>query len=137
MECPFCCFLRNYIGEFVRIGIVCNCDTNDHIYRDGYITRKSFLDSTIRLFSSPYKGKPIFTANCDSIFEVYIFPVVANSVETSETDADIEDIDTDDMEIEKNMDEKAIPDIDTMIEERLNLLKMVQGKLSEEEKEYE
>lgn len=115
MDCPFCCFLRNYVGQYVRVGVVCNCDTNDHIYRDGYIKRSSFFDNAIRLFDSPINGEVIFTASCDSIFEIYLFdntPTVAE-------------------------DSNNVIDIATMMEQRHSLLKTVQGNLQEEETAHE
>lgn len=113
MNCPFCYFLRDYIGQFVRIGVVCNCDTNDHIYRDGYIRRSSFCDDTIRLFDSPVNGEVTFTTCCDNIFELYIFPNIGAA------------------------DSKDITDIATMFEQRRSLLKSVQGNLQEEETAHE
>lgn len=73
IECPFCCYLKDYIGQYIRIGVVCNCDTNNHIYRDGYITRSSFVDNTISLYSSLIGGNVIFATSCDNIFEIYLF----------------------------------------------------------------
>lgn len=99
MECPFCCFLYDYIGEYVRVGVVCNCDTNDHIYRDGYIQRRSFNHNILRLYSSPSGGNVIFTTCCDNIFELYIFPNDAG----------------------------ARVDAATMAEQRLSLLKKLEG----------
>lgn len=115
MECPFCCFLRDFIGQYVRVGVVCNCDTNDHIYRDGYIRRSSFCDNAIKLFDSPVNGEVIFTACCDDIFELYIFNNTPGVAE-----------DTND-----------ITDIATMVEQRRSLLKSVQGNLQEEETAHE
>ncbi|NLJ57421.1 MAG: hypothetical protein GX339_01080 [Tissierellia bacterium] len=130
MECPFCYFLEDFTGVYLRIGVVCNCDTNDHTYRDGYITRKSFLDNTIRLFDSPYRGNVIFTADCDSIFEVYLFPSAPNTIvseenatETIEQDAMKKDI--------------KIPSVAQMIEERQNLLELAQSSPLEEENSHE
>ncbi|MGB4608379.1 MAG: hypothetical protein WBI62_07795 [Sedimentibacter sp.] len=120
MDCPFCHFLKNFIGQFLRIGVVCNCDSNDHIYRDGYITRCSFEDNVIKLFDSPINGEVIFTTCCDNIFEVYLFPP-ANSPQVA-------------AEVEKP---KNIIDVATMVEQRRNLLKSVQGNLQEEEKAHE
>jgi hypothetical protein len=116
MECPFCCFLRDYVGQFVRIGVVCGCDTNDHIYRDGYIKRNSFYENTISLFDSPVNGDVVFTACCDDIFELYIF-------NNSPGAADI----------------KEITDVATMMEQRHSLLKSVQGQgsLQKEETAHE
>ena len=118
MDCPFCCLLKNYVGQYLRIGFVCNCDTNDHIYRDGYITRFSFCDNVIKLFDSPTNGEVIFTGCCDNIFEIYLFgnntPGAAASTEPSE-----------------------ITDIATMVEQRRSLLKSVQGNLQEEETAHE
>ena len=102
-ECNFCRFLRDHIGEYVRVGVVCNCDTNNHIYRDGYIQRGSFCFGTIRLFDSAEGGDVIFTACCDDIFEVYLFPVQGNAI-----------------------------DIATMEEQRLNFLEKVQGNSQKE-----
>lgn len=116
MECPFCCFLSDYIGQYVRIGVVCGCDTDDHIYRDGYIRRSSFYGNAIRLFDSPVNGEVIFTACCNDIFEIYIFS------NTPGVDA---------------VDSNNIPDITTMVEQRRNLLKSVQGNLQEEETAHE
>ena len=77
MECPFCSYLeKNVLGQYVRIGVVCNCDTNDHIYRDGYITRRSFSGKVIKLFNAPVRGDVIFTACCDDIFEIYLFDII-------------------------------------------------------------
>lgn len=88
MECPFCCFLRDYIGQYVRIGVVCNCDTNNHIYYDGFITRNSFIDNTISLYSAPIGGYVIFSTACENIFELYFFPIAAadakNKIEIKE-----------------------------------------------------
>lgn len=82
MECPFCCFLKNYTGRFVGIGFVCNCclDTTqyNHVYGFGYIRRRSFYGNSIRLYDAPRDGNVIFTANCDDIFEVYFPPNDAN-----------------------------------------------------------
>ena len=114
--CPFCCFLKSYVGQFVRIGVVCNCDTNDHIYRDGYITGCSFHDNFIRLFDSPINGEVIFTACCDNIFEIYIF-------ESATMGADAKP--------------NNITDIATMVEQRRSLLKSMQGDLQEEETAHE
>lgn len=113
MDCPFCCFLRDYIGQYVRIGVVCNCDTNDHIYRDGYIKRRSFCDNVIKLFDSPVNGDVIFTTCCDNIFEIYIFGSGVPAVATD------------------------ITSIDTMVEQRRNLLKSVQDNLQKEETAHE
>jgi hypothetical protein len=110
MDCPFCCFLRDYIGQYLRIGVVCGCDTNDHIYRDGFIRRSSFFDNTIRLFDAPIGGNVIFTACCDNIFELYIF----DNAGAAAPGADV-------------------PDIATMVEQRRSLLKSVQGSLQEDE----
>jgi len=99
---------------------VCNCDSNDHIYRDGYITRCSFEDNVIKLFDSPINGEVIFTTCCDNIFEVYLFPP-ANSPQVA-------------AEVEKP---KNIIDVATMVEQRRNLLKSVQDNLQEEEKAHE
>jgi hypothetical protein len=115
MDCPFCYFLKDYIGQFVRIGVVCNCDTNDHIYRDGYIRRHSFCDKVIRLFDSPVNGDVIFTACCDNIFEIYLFDNAPSAA------------------LEPN----NITDIATMVEQRHSLLKSVQGNLQEEETAHE
>ncbi len=112
MDCPFCCFLRDYIGQYVRIGVVCNCDTNDHIYRDGYIRRSSFCDNVIKLFDSPVNGEVIFTTCCDNIFEIYIFSSGAPMA-------------------------TEITSIDTMVEQRRNLLKSVQDNLQKEETAHE
>lgn len=112
MDCPFCCFLRDYIGQYVRIGVVCNCDTNDHIYRDGYIRRNSFSDNLIKLYDSPVNGDVIFTACCDNIFEIYIFDNVVPDA---------------------TVDLKNIISIDSMVEQRLNLLQTVKGNLQKEE----
>lgn len=120
MNCPFCRFLRNYIGQYLRIGAVCNCDTNDHIYRDGYITRCSFEDNVIKLFDSPINGEVIFTTCCDNIFEVYLFPPEIAEATTAQAEKP-----------------KDIIDVATMTEQRLNLLKSVQGTLQEEEKAHE
>ncbi len=98
---------------------MCNCDSNDHIYRDGYITRCSFEDKIIKLFDSPINGEVIFTTCCDNIFEIYLFPL-ANGPEVAE--------------VEKP---KNIIDAATMTEQRLNLLKSVQVNLQEEEKANE
>lgn len=118
MECPFCCYLRDYVGQFVRVGVVCGCDTNDHIYRDGYIRRNSFCENTIRLFDSPVNGDVIFTACCDDIFELYIF----NNTPAAAA-ADMNDI----------------TDAATMIEQRRSLLKSVQDQdsLQKEETAHE
>ncbi|KAF5049803.1 hypothetical protein SDC9_93486 [bioreactor metagenome] len=82
MECPFCCFLKNYTGRFVGIGFVCNCclDTTqyNHVYGFGYLRRRSFYGDSIRLYDAPRDGNVIFTANCDDIFEVYFPPNDAN-----------------------------------------------------------
>jgi hypothetical protein len=112
MDCPFCCFLKNCIGQFIRIGVVCNCDTNDHIYRDGYITKKSFYNNAIRLYDSPTSGEVIFTACCDSIFEIYIFDTNTPTADAKPSD---------------------ITDIATMEKQRRNLLESVQGNLQKEE----
>lgn len=85
---------------------MCNCDSNDHIYRDGYITRCSFEDNVIKLFDSPINGEVIFTTCCDNIFEVYLFPP-ANSPQVA-------------AEVEKP---KNIIDVATMVEQRRNLLR--------------
>ena len=118
MDCPFCYFLKKYIGQFLRIGVVCNCDTNDHIYMDGYITRCSFEDNVIKLFDSPINGEVIFTTCCDNIFEIYLF--AANAPASAETAKPKEIIDT-----------------ATMMEQRRSLLKSVQGTLQEEETAHE
>lgn len=110
MDCPFCWFLRDYIGQYVRIGVVCNCDTNDHIYVDGYIKRSSFCDNLIRLFSAPRGGDVIFTACCDNIFEVYLF---GNTVAS----------------VDKDISKDDIIDVKTMIEQRQSLLEKAQKKL--------
>ncbi len=102
--CNFCHLLKDHIGEYVRVGVVCNCDTNNHIYRDGYIQRGSFCFGTIRLFDSAEGGNVIFTACCDDIFEVYLFPVGGNTI-----------------------------DIPTMVEQRLNFLERLQGNSQKEE----
>lgn len=113
--CPFCHYLeKRAIGEYVRIGVVCNCDTNDHIYRDGYITRRSICDNIIRLFDAPVHGDVIFTACCEDIFEIYLFdivPAVAPPVDNI--------------------------DIATMVEQRRSLLRTVQGDLQKEDKANE
>ncbi|WP_326907241.1 hypothetical protein [Sedimentibacter sp. MB31-C6] len=115
MECPFCCFLKDYIGQYVRIGVVCNCDTNDHIYIDGYINKRSFNDNTIRLFDSIRGGNVIFTGCCDDIFEIYIFDCgVAGATDT----------------------DKVI-NIETMVKQRQSLFNSVQGILQEEEMSHE
>lgn len=116
MECPFCCFLEDYIGQYVRIGVVCNCDTNDHIYWDGFIRRSSFIDDTIRLFSSPFGGEITFATCCENIFEIYLFdntPALASE-------------------------SKNKIDIKVMEEQRRSLLQSVQeGKLQKEEIAHE
>lgn len=110
MACPFCRLLyKEYLGEYIRVGVVCGCDTNDHIYRDGFIQKRSFYDNTIRLYDSPKGGDVIFTACCDEIFELYIFPRESDKT----------------------------TDIPTMIEERYNLLKSVQKDLKKEGAEDE
>ena len=111
MECPFCGLLKDFIGQYVRIGVVCNCDTNDHIYRDGFIKKTSFSNNTIKLYDSPIRGNVIFTACCDDIFEVYFF-----GIKPSEA-----------------FDKNKIIDVETMIEQRRSLLKSAQGILHEEE----
>lgn len=118
MECPFCSFLRDYVGQYVRVGVVCGCDTNDHIYRDGYIRRNSFCENTIRLFDSTFNGEVIFTACCDDIFELYIFNNIPGAAAT---------------------DSSNITDVATMMEQRRSLLKSVQGQdnLQEEETAHE
>lgn len=118
MECPFCCLLRNYIGQYIRVGIVVNCasdNTNyNHRYNDGYIQRRSFFDNTIRLFDAPRGGNVIFTACCDDIFELYFFDTVGDASVTI-----------------KNIEAK------TMVEQRLSLLNKIQGSENEEAKANE
>lgn len=118
MDCPFCCFLKNYVGQYLRIGLVCNCDTNDHIYRDGYITRHSFCDNFIRLFDSPANGQVIFTGYCDDIFEIYLFNYST-------------------LDLAPLADSSDITSIATMVDQRRSLLKSLQGNTQEEETEYE
>lgn len=79
MKCPFCCFLQNYIGQFVGIGFICNCSLDtpqyNHAYGFGYLRRRSFYGDSIRLYDAPSGGDVIFTANCEDIFEVF-FPTL-------------------------------------------------------------
>jgi hypothetical protein len=118
MECPFCCFLRNYIGQYVRVGIVVNCASDNtsynHRYNDGYIQRSSFFDNAIRLYDAPRGGNVIFTACCDDIFELYLFDTVGETTETI-----------------KNI------DISTMNEQRLYLFNTIQSSTKEEAKANE
>lgn len=118
MDCPFCCFLKNYVGQYLRIGFVCNCDTNDHIYKDGFITRYSFCGNIIRLFDSPVNGQVIFTGCCDNIFEIYLF-------------------NTNPPELGATADSDDITSIAKMVDQRLGLLKSLQGNMQEEEKTHE
>ena len=118
MDCPFCCFLRNYIGQFIRIGVVCNCDTNDHIYWDGFITRFSFCDNLIKLFDCPIDGRVIFTGCCDDIFEIYLF---ANDTLGSAATPD----------------PGKMISIAEMVNQRRMVLKSVQGNLQKEETAHE
>lgn len=115
MECPFCCLLRNYIGQYIRVGIVVNCASDNtsvnHRYNDGYIQRSSFFDNTIRLYDAPRGGNVIFTACCDDIFELYFFDTVGAVNETV-----------------KNI------DITTMVNQRFNLLNTIQDSINEEAK---
>lgn len=116
MECPFCCFLQGFIGQYVRIGVVCNCDTNDHIYWDGFIRRSSFVDDTIRLFSSPYGGNITFATCCDNIFEIYLFDNTSGVASESNKKIDIK----------------------SMEEQRRDLLKLaLEGNLQKEEIAHE
>ena len=89
MECPFCCLLRCYIGQYIRVGIVVNCASDNtsfnHRYNDGYIQRGSFFDNTIRLYDSPRGGNVIFTACCEDIFELYFFDTVGTTVKEIDT----------------------------------------------------
>lgn len=119
MDCPFCRFLQNYVGQYLRIGFVCNCDTNDHIYKDGYITRCSFCDNFIKLFDSPTNGQVIFTGCCDDIFEIYLF--ANNTPGLAEAAADLGNI----------------TGIAEMVDQRRRVLKSVQGNLQEEEAAHE
>lgn len=88
MECPFCCFLQNYTGQFVGIGFICNCclDTPqyNHAYGFGYLKKRSFYGDSIRLYDSLRDGNVIFTANCDDIFEVFFPPQGANGAMSME-----------------------------------------------------
>jgi hypothetical protein len=116
MECPFCCLLEKYIGRYIRVGIVVNCASDNtsynHIYYDGYIQRKSFVDNTIRLFDAPRDGNVIFTANCDDIFELYFFPPA---------------------EVTDNEDKNIINiDIKTMVDQRFDLMNTIQYSTKEE-----
>ncbi len=54
MKCPFCCLLQNYIGQYIRVGIVVNC-ASDNV---------------------------IFTACCDDIFELYFLDTAGAAKET-------------------------------------------------------
>jgi len=118
MKCPFCCLLQNYIGQYIRVGIVVNCASDNtsfnHRYNDGYIQRNSFFDNTISLYDAPRRGNVIFTACCDDIFELYFFDTVEPAVETI-----------------KNI------DITTMTDQRLQLLNSIQGSIKEEAKANE
>lgn len=79
MECPFCCFLQNYIGQFVNIGFVVNCCLDNatppinHVYGAGFLRKSSFYDDSIRLYDAPRGGNVIFTGLCENIFELH-FP---------------------------------------------------------------
>lgn len=80
MECPFCCYLQDYIGQFVNIGFVVNCCLDNatppvnHVYGAGFIRKSSFYGNSIRLYDSPSKNaNVIFTGLCDNIFELH-FP---------------------------------------------------------------
>lgn len=119
MECPFCCFLCDFIGQYVRIGVVTNCASDvpvfNHIYYDGFIQRRSFCNNTLRLYDDPMFGNVTFTACCDDIFEVYIFPTV--TAENTEATNKI--------------------DIPTMVEQRLELLNTIKGIKKEEAEAYE
>lgn len=118
MKCPFCCLLKNYIGQYIRVGIVVNCASDNtsfnHRYNDGYIQRNSFSDNTFSLYDAPRGGNIIFTACCDDIFELYFFDTVSAANETV-----------------KNI------DITTMVDQRFNLLNAVQGNIKEEAKANE
>jgi len=118
MKCPFCCLLRNYIGQYIRVGIVVNCASDNtsfnHRYNDGYIQRNSFIDNTFSLYDAPRGGNVIFTACCDDIFELYFFDTVSAANET------VTNI-----------------DIPTMVEQRLKLLNAVQGNINGEAKANE
>jgi hypothetical protein len=80
MTCPFCCFLQDYIGQFVNIGFVVNCCLDNatppinHVYGAGFLKKSSFYGDSIRLYDSPTKNaNVIFTGRCDDIFELH-FP---------------------------------------------------------------
>lgn len=92
MECPFCCFLKDYMGQYVRIGVVCNCDTNDHIYWDGFIKKNSFVDNTISLYSSPIGGNVTFSTCCDNIFEIYLFNNTPGAASETKSKIEIKDM---------------------------------------------
>lgn len=119
MECPFCCLLQNYIGQYIRVGIVVNCasdNTNfNHRYNDGYIQRRSFFEDTIRLYDEPMGGNVIFTACCEDIFELYFFDTVVDMAGSTA---------------------KGV-DVPTMVEQRLALLSTVQGTTNGEAKANE
>ena len=120
MDCPFCSFLKCHVGQYLRIGFVCNCDTNDHIYRDGYITRCSFFENFIKLFDSPVNGQVIFTGCCDNIFEIYLF----NNNASDLAEPAVADL-------------KNITSIAEMVDQRRRVLKSLQGDLQEEETAHE
>lgn len=118
MECPFCCFLEEQIGQFVNIGFVVNCCLDNasppinHVYGAGFVRKSSFYDDSIRLYDAPNGGNVIFTGLCDNIFELH-FPQygTTNTLNTEELNA--------------------------MAEERISLFKSLDGNLKEEDKANE
>lgn len=88
MDCPFCCLLKEHIGEYVGIGFICNCYLDDprynHAYGFGYIRRSSFYGDSIRLYYQRRGGNVAFTANCEDIFEIYFPPYGDSAPMTAE-----------------------------------------------------
>lgn len=118
MDCPFCCLLKDYIGQFVNIGFIVNCCLDNatppvnHVYGAGFVRKSSFYGDNIRLYSSPTGGNVIFTGRCDDIFELH-FPQfgVNNTLDLEE--------------------------LQTMAEQRIKLFESLDSNLQEEEKANE
>jgi len=115
MECPFCCFLQEQIGQFVNIGFIVNCCLDNatppinHVYGAGYLRKNSFYDDSIRLYDSPSGGNVIFTGLCDNIFELHFPQFSPNTTLNTE-------------------------ELQAMAKERVSLFKSLDGNLKEEEK---